>query len=146
MVRLFFLLLFIAIYGTLAINVFGEETQAATEISSLLGHLISFAVAASFSFQPYLAGFTQARKEWADPISRLPIQGIVSEQGVLFNPTANPQLIEWSSFEKLSRQEDYTTLVTGDKTMVLLQRSFFQSDQEWDTLQLWIDQFVKPAH
>ncbi|MEN8242615.1 MAG: hypothetical protein ABFS17_11880 [Chloroflexota bacterium] len=143
-VRLFFFLLFIAIYGTLAINVFGGDTQAAAEISALLGHLISFTVAGSFAFQPYIAAFTQARKDWSDPITHLPIQGIVSEQGVTFNPNANPQNIAWDSFEKIDQGAGYTALVTGDKTMVLLQRSFFQSDREWDTVQRWIDQHTHP--
>ena len=134
-VRLFFFLLFIAIYGVLAISVFGEETKIAAEISALLGHLISFTVAASFAFQPYIASFTHARKDWSSPITHLPIQGLVSEQGVTFNPNANPQVIPWQRFTKIEKAPDYTAMVTGDKVMVLLQRDFFQSNNEWDTVQ-----------
>jgi hypothetical protein len=36
--------------------------------------------------------------------------------------------------------------VTADENMVLLQRSFFQSDPEWPTLHQWIEQFVKIVH
>lgn len=133
-VRLFFFLLFIAIYGTLAATIFGADSLAVTKVSGLFGHMISFAMAASFAFQPYIAAFTQARKDWSDPITHLPIQGVVSDQGITFNPTSNPQTIAWDSFEKIDQRIDYIALVTSDKTMVLLQRSFFQSDDEWDLI------------
>jgi hypothetical protein len=142
-VRLLFFLLFIAIYGTFVVTVFRDEIQAAAAVSTVIGHLISFTVAASFAFQPYIAGFTQARKEWSDPLTRLPIQGTVSEQGVTFNPNANPIVIEWQRFNKIKTTEEYTALVTEDKTMLLLQRDFFQTDQEWQTLHQWIGWYVK---
>jgi hypothetical protein len=139
--RILFFLGFTAVNIVMIINNF--QTEAASKISILIGQLITFTVVVSFTFQPYIKAFTQARKDWSDPITHLPIQGIVSEQGVIFNPGTNQQAIDWTSFTKMEKTADFVALVTADENMVLLQRSFFQSDPEWQTLHQWIENYVK---
>lgn len=141
LLRIILFLGFTAAYIAMIISSF--ETAASSKVSLLIGYLITFTVVGSFTFQPYIKAFTQARKEWSDPITHLPIQGIVSEQGVIFNPGANQQVITWDSFIKTELTTDYCALVAEDETMVLLQRSFFQSDEEWQTLQQWVQQYVE---
>lgn len=141
--RIIFFLVFAAAYIALIISSF--QTTNSSKISLLIGYLITFTVVTSFTFRPYITAYAQARKDWSDPITHLPIQGMVSEQGITFNPTSNSPVIDWESFEKLEKANEYVALVTTDKTMVLLQRSFFQDD-EWRTIQQWLDHYVQGIH
>lgn len=136
--RIIFFLIFAAAYIALIISSF--QTTTASKISLLIGYLITFTVVTSFTFRPYITAYTQARKDWSNPITHLPIQGMVSEQRVTFNPGSSSHAIEWNNFLKLEKSNDFVALVTSDETMVLLQRSFFQDDAEWQTLMQWIEQ------
>jgi hypothetical protein len=141
LLRIIFFLGFTAAYIAMIISSF--QTAASSKVSLLIGYLITFTVVGSFTFQPYIKAFTQARKDWSNPITRLPIQGVVSEKGVIFNPGAKQQVITWDSFKNSELTNDYCALVAEDETVVLLQRSFFQSDEEWQTLQRWVGQHIK---
>jgi hypothetical protein len=140
LLRIIFFLGFTAVYIAMIISSF--QTATASKISLLIGYLITFTVVASFTFRPYITAYTQARKDWSDPITHLPIQGLVSEQGVIFNPGAHQQTINWVNFNKMEKSNDFVALVAADQTMMLLQRSFFHSDDEWQTLQHWIEQYA----
>jgi hypothetical protein len=140
-IRIIFFLGFTAVYIAMIISSF--QTATASKISLLIGYLITFTVVGSFTFRPYINAYTQARKEWGDPITHLPIQGVVSEQGIIFNPGAHQQTINWVNFTKMEKSDDFIALVVAGETMVLLQRSFFQSGEEWQTLQQWVQRHIE---
>ena len=144
LLRVIFFVGFTAVFGAMLVS--SLQTEGTSQISILIGQLITFTVVTTFTFRPYITAYTQARKDWSDPITHLPIQGIISEQGVTFNPGANQQVIEWGKITKKDQSEDFAALVADDETMVLLQRSFFHSEDEWQTVQEWIGQYVKPEH
>lgn len=143
-IRMIFFVGFTAVYIAMIIS--SLKTATAPKISILVGHLITFTVVGSFTFRPYITAYTRARKDWSDPITHLPIQGKVSEQGVIFNPGANQRMMDWGNFIKLEKSEGYAAMVAEDDTMVLLQRSFFQTDDEWKTLDQWLERYIIRVH
>lgn len=132
----------VAIYIGLTINVLKSETQSASEITGLLRHLITLTVFFSFAFQPYIKAFTTSRNLWNDPITRMPIQGRISTQGIFFGSS---HTLSWDTFIKFEKIEALIVLQTINQQIVILPRSFFENDRDWKTLQQWIDRYVKAA-
>jgi transposase-like protein len=140
--RIFGVVVFAAIYIGLAVSVMESEDLSTSQISGVLRHLITFAVFISFSFQPYIKAFTQARNLWNNPIIRTPNEGTISSQGIHFGTSA----IKWDEFIKLKKTDDLIVLRTIYNGIIILPRTFFQSDQDWKTLQQWADRYIKEVH
>lgn len=121
------LLLFIGllIASIVAANEAGGMTAAQT--GRLVRHLLTGALLTYFLAAPFITIERTAAKLWSDPLVRRRLSGYVSGLGVTVGNYTEP----WDKFAWKHQTDDLMVLVTADRTMSLLPRSFFRDDADW---------------
>lgn len=138
--------LLLILYLAMVVDVFQQESRSTSDYTHLLSYLLTIVVLSSMILKPYINAFVTSRNAWKNPITHQPILGVVSNSGIRFGTRSTAPSIKWEAFTKLEKTENLIVLVTIDLGMVILPRSFFQSDSDWETLQQWIERYVKAAN
>ena len=79
-------------------------------------------------YRPYYA----ARKMWANPGTRRPLKGIITNQGITYSLPEGENTIEWEQYNRLQRTGDLVTLVRKDGLLLVFPRNFFKSKKNWE--------------
>jgi len=111
------------------------------ELSRLGRHLITFLILGYVLLQPYINSQRKAMELWNEQSIRRNLTGRVSTLGVIFDPMKD--WLTWDKFVKVNRMPDAVALLTASRVFALLQRDFFQTEQDWKMVQNIIDTKVQ---
>lgn len=136
--------LFIALTGlviALFISAKQEGDLSRFQLSRLSRGVIGIAALAYFIFMPYINIYRTANRLWNDPLVRRPIYGTVSGLGITYDTQTTP----WDEFAFKHVSDDLVVLVTADRIMSALPRSFFRNEDDWQHFRQMIEQYVVVA-
>lgn len=117
----------------------GEATG--NEIFRFIRYGLAIAVFGYFIFRPYIAIHQTANRLWNDPLVRRPIHGTVSSRGITYGTLTTP----WSDFTFKHVTDDLVVLLTADRSMSALPRSFFRDESDWQRFRQMVEQHVMAA-
>jgi len=132
-IRIAAFLLFGALYTATIINSFKADGASSFEVARMVRHLITFLILGYILFQPYINSYRKSSELWNDPVIRRNITGRVSTTGIIIDPMK--EWLTWDKFVKVNHQLDSIALLTASRMFVLLQRDFFQDEQDWKMFQ-----------
>ena len=132
-IRISAFVVFAVLYAVLVFTTFKKEGASTFEFSRLIRHLLTLFILAYVLFQPYLKSFLTASRLWKDPLIRRKISGRISSQGIQIDPSID--WMGWDQFVKVHKSADMVVLLTAARLFVILPRSFFQNDGDWQVLQ-----------
>lgn len=118
-----------------------EGDLSGYRLSRLGRGLIGIALLAYFIFMPYINIYRTANRLWNDPLARRPIHGSVSGLGITFDTQTTP----WDEFAFKHVTDDLVVLVTADRVMSALPRSFFRNEDDWRHFRQMVEQYVVAA-
>ncbi|HEY9087675.1 MAG TPA: hypothetical protein VIO36_05860 [Anaerolineaceae bacterium] len=117
----------------------GERTAA--ESTRLVRYLVTGGLLAYFVAAPFIKTEQTAAKLWSDPLVRRRLSGYVSGLGITVGSYTEP----WEKFAWKYLTDDLVVLVTGERTMSLLPRSFFRDEADWRAFREMVDHRVVVA-
>ena len=139
--RLLSIMLVIAIS---AIGVIGYRILTSGDWLDNLVYLVAAVFMGGFIayifFRPYFA----ARKLWANPGTRRPLKGTITNQGITYVFPEGENIIEWERFNRLQKTSDLATLVRVDGLLLVFSRRFFNSESNWQRFNELVDAKVIP--
>jgi hypothetical protein len=132
-IRIAAFVIFGALYTATIVNSFQGEGASSFELVRMGRHLITFLILGYILFLPYVNSYRKSSELWNDPVIRKNITGRVSTMGIIIDPMKD--WLTWDKFIKVNNQPDSIALLTASRMFVLLQRDFFQDEQDWKMLQ-----------
>ena len=129
--------IFTIIYIIYLFTVATKEDPSTTDVARIGRHLITVALLLYLLLQPYFSAYQAASKIWKMPSVQDPFGGFVTSLGITYNLSSGQKERTWDQFAKIKVTESFVALVTPDGTLSLLQRNFFQSDHDWNTVLQW---------
>ena len=138
---------FLAIMLVFSLIAIGIMLYRIFETGDWMGNLIligatvlSVSIVAWVMLQPYFS----ARKMWANPGTRRPLKGVVTNQGITYQLEAGDNQILWGRFNRVRKTTDMVTLIRNDGLLVIFPRRFFKKDADWRKFEKLVEsKFVK---
>lgn len=141
--RIALFVLFAGLYITLTVSYIQGENRSSFELSRLLRHAVTLALLGYIVAQPYLSARSTANKLWKDPYVHFPVSGRVSSQGIMLNLTK--EWLPWESFYKYQLTDEYLVMLDMKRTFLLLPRSFFAAEQDWNAVRELATTRIRPV-
>ncbi len=129
---------FTALAAFYAFTAMQDGEAAGSEIARFVRYGFGIVVLGYFIFRPYITIQQTANRLWNDPLLRRTIQGTVSSQGITFGKLTTP----WNDFAFKHVTDDLVVLLTADRTMSALPRSFFKDESDWQRFRQMIEHYV----
>jgi hypothetical protein len=79
----------------------------------------------------YLQPYLLARKMWANPGTRRPLRGTITNRGIVYDLPEGRNEIPWNRFRRLRRSKSLVTLIRDDGLLVVFPQSFFKKSADW---------------
>ena len=123
---------------------FAEGTQYRQGRS--LHFLITLPILLYIVLRPYIDAFTVSSSLWKNPVTRAPMAGTVSNQGICFEGAAGlSRELLWDQIVKMRKTDEFLALLTADGVLTVLESRFFQRDADWKTVLQWAEYHVQEA-
>lgn len=87
---------------------------------------------------------TAANSLWRDPAHHRPLNGLVTDAGILLDPKGAAKLIPWSKFTKVKASPDLVVLLESGGVTEIFPRAFFASEADWNKFQKVTSERIKP--
>ena len=84
-----------------------------------------------FVAQIFLRPYFAARKLWANPGTRRPLKGTITNQGVTYVFPEGENQITWERFNRLQKTDDLVTIIRRDGLLVIFPKHFFKNESSW---------------
>jgi hypothetical protein len=139
--RIVILALFVLMY-TAYFTILAPPEDPTTGLPRIIWHLVVALIVVYLLLLPYISAYREASRIWKYPTVRDPSSGFVTEQGITYNLASGQKTRPWVEFSKIKLTDSFIAMLTPDGTFSLLQRDFFKTDQDWQT----ISEFVKHSH
>lgn len=138
------LLVALAVFGLIFIVVY---VATSTELNWLrvARLLIGYALLAYLALQPFLAPRRTAAQLWRRLEQNPSCSGRITGSGITFAGEYVTRDIPWDSFMRVRKSGDLVVLLTADRTLTIMSRSFFANDADWQRFQQLVDYRVKEA-
>jgi hypothetical protein len=138
------LLVALAVFGLVFIVVY---VATSTELNWLrVGRLlIGYALLAYFALQPFLAPRRMAAQLWKRLEQNPTCTGRITGTGISFAGEYVVREIAWDRIMRVRKSGDLVVLLTADRTLTIMSRSFFANDADWQRFQQLVDYRVKEA-
>lgn len=131
----------------IAIGATGVITYRIITSGDWSGNIVYLAAAifmGGFAGQIFLRPYFAARKLWANPGSRRPLKGTITNQGINYVFPEGENLITWEQFNRLQKTANLVTLIRKDGLLLVFPRRFFKSETNWKKFKKLVDSKVSP--
>jgi hypothetical protein len=135
----------IVIYIVYFATVATKENQSTFDLARVSRHAISIGILLYFILQPYISAYQTASRLWKGTDIQTPIRGFVSSQGITYIFANGRKEIPWDQFAKIRKTGKFIALLTPEGIFSLLPRSFFKSENDWNTVLQWASSKVVVA-
>jgi len=139
--RIGIFVIFGGLYVAAIVTSFQKDGVSTFELSKLGRHLITFLILGYVLLQPYIGSQQKAMELWGDQSIHRRLTGRVSSLGIIVDPMRD--WLTWDKFVKVNKMPDGIALLTASRMFVLLQRDFFQTEQDWKQVQGLVDTKVR---
>lgn len=140
--RIVILALFVLMYTAYFVALAPPEVPSTTSLPRTIWHLVVALIVVYLLLLPYISAYREASRIWKYPTVQDPSSGFVTSQGITYNLPSGQKVRPWYEFSSIKLAEDFIALITPDGTFSLLQRDFFKTEQDWQTLL----EFIKSSH
>lgn len=134
--RIVVLALFVMIY-TAYFTVLAPPEDPSSGFPRIVWHVLVAALVIYLLFLPAISAYREAARVWKIPAVQDPSSGFVTEQGITYHMPDGQKVRPWFEFSRIRVTEEFLAMLTRDGTFSLLQRDFFKTDQDWNTVLEW---------
>lgn len=103
---------------------------------------ISMVFLAGWAALPYFRAWRAQTAPWRRPEGPPRLRGVVTSDGILHDPEAGGTLDTWDTLVRADVRDDLVVLIGADRLATVLPRSFFSSEQDWQSFRQMVDMNV----
>lgn len=107
--------------------------------------LLGYGVLAYFALRPFVAPWRAAAQLWRRMERNPNVNGRVNNTGITYVGEFAHREILWDQFMRVRKSDDLVVLMTVDRTLAMLHRSFFATEGDWQRFRQLVDYHVKEA-
>jgi len=121
----------------LVINVFNFFARGGQNSNDILSVGLSVIILLYFIFGVRLTTYALASRLWKGEGVHQSQSGTINEEGILYHPDTT--IVAWERYGRGQSTADMQLLMTEDGLLSIFPRSFFNSAEDWQTFQNWVE-------
>jgi hypothetical protein len=127
-VRLLGLALILLFVGVIGYSLYqGEEVSWAR----LVRHGVTVVLLGAWVSTPYVRAWRAAAEPWRGADRHPSLKGVITNEGILSNASASGSVDRWDRFLRAFVRDEMVVLVGSDGLAILLPRTFFATEDDW---------------